>query len=177
MFVLGHVGITVGIVLLLEHRYFQDVALDYRLIVLLSLLPDIIDKTIGHLIFHGTLDYGRLVAHTLLFSLVLTIFFFKTRKATWQLLALPLGLHLLLDRMLEDGYMLLWPALGWSFRSKDWNILETWTEALLHDPYTFVGELVGASVVLVLVGSCGLYKKEGMMGLVKKGRLEIAPGR
>jgi len=171
MFVLGHVGITVGITFLLHQRYFRELALDYRIIVVLSLLPDIIDKTLGHVIFHGTLDYGRLVAHTLLFSLILTLFFYKISKARWQLLSLPIWLHLLLDRMLEDGYMLFWPLLGWEFRSKDWNILETWEDALFHDPYTVGGELVGGCTILLLVWRCGLYKRRELVRFLRTGHV------
>ena len=174
MFVLGHVGITVGIIFLIHQRYFQEIALDYRLIAFLSLLPDIIDKTIGHLIFHGTLDYGRLVAHTLLFSLVITVFFYRVSKAKWLLLSLSIWLHLLLDRMLEDSYILFWPLLGWELRAEKLDPVEFYLDQLLHDPYTVGGELVGGCAILLLVWWCGLYKKERLWRLVRKGRLAVS---
>src|SRR2546422_7235651 len=61
MFLLGHLGIGLGLAWLLSTR--SSVRIDYRLILLGSILPDLIDKPLAFLL---SLE-GRLWAHTFLF--------------------------------------------------------------------------------------------------------------
>src|SRR2546427_13262639 len=61
MFLLGHLGIGLGLAWLLSTR--SSVRIDYRLVLLGSILPDLIDKPRAFLL---SLE-GRLWAHTFLF--------------------------------------------------------------------------------------------------------------
>src|SRR3972149_396130 len=47
--------------------------LDYRLIVVAAMLPDIIDKPVGQVFFREFFSYGRIFAHTLLFLILISL--------------------------------------------------------------------------------------------------------
>jgi membrane-bound metal-dependent hydrolase YbcI (DUF457 family) len=81
-----------------------------------ALLPDIIDKPLGHIILQGTLDNGRLFAHGLLLLGLITVvalMYFRSKRS-YLLLALALGilLHQLADSMFFDNVAWFWPAFG-----------------------------------------------------------------
>jgi hypothetical protein len=54
--------------------WFNSLArqMDYRLIIVGAILPDIIDKPIGMLLFRNFFSNGRIFCHTLLFLVILT---------------------------------------------------------------------------------------------------------
>lgn len=81
-----------------------------------ALLPDIVDKPLGHIILQGTLDNGRLFAHGLLYLGLITVvalIYFRS-KGSYLLLALALGvlLHQLADSMFFDNVGWFWPIFG-----------------------------------------------------------------
>ena len=98
----------VGMALVLAWAIFRDPALDYRLLVVGALLPDLVDAPFG----------GARVAHTLVASVaVLAVAMLATRghrDARRRLLALPIGmfLHLLVDGMWARTETFWWPAFG-----------------------------------------------------------------
>ncbi len=159
MFIFGHVGITLGVGLLVNRviaaktqpglatapapgnitgrEKKQDFSvsdgLDLRFLMVGSMLPDVIDKPIGIFIFGSTLSNGRIFSHTLLFLFLLTlagICLLRYRKTGW-LLAIVAGvfLHLVLDEMWWDPVTLLWPALGIEFATR--NVRDWVSEMLL----------------------------------------------
>jgi hypothetical protein len=81
MLLFGHIGITLGVAWLIESKL--KVKMDYRLIIIGSLLPDIIDKPVGMILL--PLNNGRVFGHTLLFILILLLI---------GLIHNPLPLHL-----------------------------------------------------------------------------------
>jgi hypothetical protein len=87
---------------------FRDPAIDYRLVMVGAVLPDVIDAPTG----------GRWLAHTLLVSVtVLFGVMLATRGRRLlrrQLIAIPIGmlLHLVLDGMWTDRETFWWPAFG-----------------------------------------------------------------
>jgi hypothetical protein len=171
MFPLGHIGISVGVVFILNKRMFPNQTIDYRLIVLLSLCQDIIDKSIGHILFRGSLDNGRLIAHTLLFSILATLIIYHHVKSQWYLFSTPLWIHFTLDRVWEDAFVLCWPFLGWQFEAKDLDIIERWIEMIIHDPYVLGGEIIGSLILILLCFHCKLYRKDHVKNLFKEGKL------
>lgn len=82
-----------------------------------ALLPDLIDKPLG-ILLTGTVGYGRIYAHTLLFAAFVTI----AGVAAWRwnrkegLLVLALGCgvfsHQILDAMWFEPAAWFWPVLG-----------------------------------------------------------------
>jgi hypothetical protein len=116
MFVLVHLlaGVLIGLALTLV---FRD-----RLVIIMaavgSVLPDLVDKPLGNIILAGTLDYGRIYCHTLLFVSILLIagliLSFRYPRVGPLMLALVAGilLHQILDFMWLEPANWLWPMFG-----------------------------------------------------------------
>jgi inner membrane protein len=89
---------------------------DLRLLLVASLLPDIIDKPIGFIIFPDVFGTGRLFAHTLAFPLALGLagaWLYRSRRSLVLLtLAYGAAMHLILDAMWRSPVTLLWPLEG-----------------------------------------------------------------
>lgn len=97
-----------------------NLALDYRLVILGSLLPDIIDKPLAfwlapELVNHAT----RSIGHTLLFNAaLLSVALFLGQRIGYGrplTLALASFSHLLLDSIWQNPVTLWWPLYGWQF--------------------------------------------------------------
>jgi len=81
-----------------------------------SILPDLIDKPLGQIIFATSIGYGRIYCHTLLFFFVMLI----TGILVWHylkspvIIALSLGIfsHGILDLMWQNLKTWLWPFMG-----------------------------------------------------------------
>ena len=75
MFVLGHIGITVGLVYLAYYVMDKErlSGIDLRWLVLGAMLPDIIDKTLGIVILPEVFGHGRLYFHSITFAVIITI--------------------------------------------------------------------------------------------------------
>jgi membrane-bound metal-dependent hydrolase YbcI (DUF457 family) len=149
--------------------------IDIRLLLIGSLLPDIIDKPIGQLLFRETISNGRIFCHTLLFLIlvmVAALFFYKRKGKTW-LLALSFGtfMHLILDQMWHTPRTLLWPLLGLNFESID---LTDWLGNIWHvlftDATVYIPELVG---LLILVGfMLVLLYRHNTYAFIRYGRIK-----
>jgi len=83
-----------------ERSSFQ---LDYRLVMLGSMLPDIIDKPLGLWLFPDTFNNGRILTHTLLFTLLLAAVgaYLWLRRGKSGVLCISFGVvaHLCLDQI------------------------------------------------------------------------------
>ena len=106
------IGLVIG---LLIFRYLRD----RRAIVLAGLgaiLPDLIDKPLGHILLNSSIDFGRIYAHSGLFFIAILVLAiaYRKRKGTWLLMALAAGVlsHLVLDSMWELPVTLFYPFLG-----------------------------------------------------------------
>ena len=127
--------------------------IDIRLLLVGSLLPDIIDKPIGQLLFKDSLSNGRIFSHTLFFLILITfwgLFFHKRYGKTWFLfLSFGTLMHLILDQMWRAPRTLLWPILGLKFEPID---LTGWIEGMWHslltDPAIYIPELIGLLVLI-----------------------------
>jgi len=126
--------------------------IDYRLILVGALLPDIIDKPLGMLLLRDSLSSGRIFCHTLLFLVILSlaaIYFYRSLGTTW-LLALSFGtfIHLILDGMWLMPRTLFWPIYGWAFERID---VSHWFQdmvyALQTDPAVYIPELIGFAIL------------------------------
>lgn len=119
-----------------------------------SLLPDIIDKPVGHLLFRETISNGRIYCHTLLFFVSLTIaavFVYRYRRKTWLLvLSFGTGMHLILDQIWLAPQTLLWPLYGPGFAKLDSSRFLSGLLDALKEPSTYVPELLGLAIVLWL---------------------------
>ncbi|MBE8539367.1 metal-dependent hydrolase [Geoglobus acetivorans] len=147
MLLFGHIGITLGIFWFAEEKF--GFRFDYRLVVFASLLPDIIDKLIGRVIL--PIGTGRLIGHTLLFILILTLISVRRKN----LLPLPLAsfVHLLEDEMWNYPATSFWPLFG-NFRTGENISFQEYIMELLkqYEPslsYTFISEVIGFIIILV----------------------------
>ena len=193
MLVMGHAGITLGTAVLLGRvllggpsSFSQPTSptdrerppwvsrIDLRFLVLGSLLPDIIDKPIGLVIFRDTFSSGRIFSHTLLFLSLMALagfWLFRRRAKTW-LLVLSFGtcIHLILDQMWLERRTLLWPLYGLEFGRIDvTQVVHHWFDGLLTDPAVYVPEIVGAGILLWFL--LLLVRRRSVYDFVRKGRI------
>ncbi len=134
MFPLAHLGFTS----LLSSRN-----IDLKVLLLGALLPDLIDKPLGHILLPG--NNGRIIAHTLLFSALLLLIGLAWKSALP--LSLGVSMHQLLDSMYLSPESSLWPVLG-PFPSTDFHI-SSWLDSLT-DPFIIIAELVGLAILVVV---------------------------
>jgi hypothetical protein len=174
MFPFGHAGLAVGLVValaILLKKPFWLANIDMRLVVVLSMLPDIIDKPLGHFILGEDLNNGRIFAHTLVFVILTAVLFALIFKKMFWIYVLPVLLHQVLDFMWEIPRTWFWPLFGFGFKSYDYNVWEHWLKALFTDPYVITGEISGLVILLTVFFAFGMYRKENFLRGLKRGRL------
>jgi hypothetical protein len=110
MLLTAHVGYTVGAAWLTQRRLSSRWLLDYRLLALMAILPDVVDRFLYICVLPGA-ESGRLVAHTILFNLVLIVILACLRRGLWLYGVAALG-HLALDVQGLAPHHALWPLLG-----------------------------------------------------------------
>ena len=128
MLILGHLGCALAATQVGESTYRRVSGrrlsaaaklIDYRILAVGAMLPDIVDKPLSLIAVPGVLDgVTRNIGHTLLFSLLLLLVWRLNsgRKLNFLLpLAIGSGLHLLFDGMFTIPSTLLSPFLGWEF--------------------------------------------------------------
>lgn len=187
MLLLAHTGITLGAALLLKSGLTRErvlsatsrdyatevsprvprrsgVNMDYRLVMVGAMLPDLFDKPIGVFLFRDAFSTGRIFCHTLLFLIVISLaglYLYKSRGKLW-LLILSFGtfIHLILDQMWLSPGTLLWPIYGFTFPRDD---LSHWTlnmwHALQTNPGVYVPEILGAIILVGFVALLAHRKK------------------
>lgn len=132
--------------------------LDYRLLLLGSMLPDIIDKPVGVWLLRDTLSNGRVFGHTLLFALLLVAIgtYLYSRHRRRGLLYISFGCiaHLCLDEMWLNLTTLLWPLYGSSFEKTD---ITHWLNKVLvslgTEPSVYIPEIIGGLLLVALLTS------------------------
>lgn len=161
MLLFGHLGITLGIFLgplLLAPRLKSIINLKYLIIG--SLLPDLIDKPIGRVIFATSFENGRIIGHTLLFCFILCLIgaYLYKNKAENRYLSLSLGsfIHLIQDEMWMQPPTLLWPLFGLNFPkdSTDYTGIE-YLMIMLERSFepeltqSFISEVLGVGIITI----------------------------
>lgn len=148
--------------------------IDLRFVILGALLPDIVDKILGHVILAGSLDNGRLIAHTLLFGLVLLGVGVGRRSANIVALSLADMAHLAEDLMWLMPETLLWPLHGLAFPAEEFEVYD-WVTSLLTDHYVQAGEIVGACLLTAIALRYRLLDRPRLSRFLRTGRLEVVP--
>lgn len=156
MLLFAHTGITLGTTKVLARGTGWrgrglPAWLDYRLVLIGSMLPDLIDKPLGGVIL--SLGNGRIYAHTLVFLLVLLgagilIWYWKGHMGG-LVLAGGGAFHHLLDKMWQNPDTYFWPLYGWGFPRGDAG---TWVArwlAKLADPAVLIPEIIGFLILVV----------------------------
>jgi inner membrane protein len=188
MFPLGHIGISIGIIYLLasyiqqlnkKNNFTTSLAenIDFRIVIVAAMLPDIIDKTMGMIIFKEEISNGRLFTHSLVIVGVISIWLFFMAKLKYGhrfkmfFYISPIWFHLLLDRMWEEPRTLFWPIFGMSFPRIDVEFSDYLT-ILLSSPYTLFGEILGLGIIFALVMRYRLFIKTYLFNFLKDGKLK-----
>lgn len=149
--------------------------MDYRVLLIGSLLPDLIDKPLGDIFFYGAFQNGRIIAHTLVFNILLTalaIYALKKWKSVWPLiLAFGSVLHLILDQIWLEYYTFLWPLYGWSFPKVDTVDFFGWLPTMLYNLTTivaiYVPEIIGFSILIWF--AVRLIQKKQVYAFIRSG--------
>lgn len=175
MLFFGHAGLTTGIFYLLGK--VRDIKkIDYRFVLIGALLPDIIDKPLGLII----LNYGngRLIAHTLVFALLLTMIALWKKDTPidskgvmhMRLYALSGGtwIHLLLDSMWLFPATLLWPFLG-SFQHGNITIYAIGDS--ITQPLNYLSEAAGLAIIVYIAIKHKMYRKKMIARFVRDGHI------
>jgi hypothetical protein len=120
MLLFGHIGITLGIFFGLSIFLPRLRGLiDPRYLAIGALIPDLLDKPIGRVIFASSLANGRIIGHTLLFCFLLLLigFYLYDKKRDIRVTALASGsfFHLFEDKMWAQPRTFFWPSFGLDF--------------------------------------------------------------
>ncbi len=126
--------------------------LDYRLVLLGSMLPDIVDKPVSFLFF-SYFRATRLFGHTLLFNLLLialgVTLFLQVRRGGVLTLALASLAHLVEDQMWEEPATLFWPLLGFAFPTGEAERFVGVVRERLSDPLIYIPEIIGILILIL----------------------------
>ncbi|MCF8011876.1 MAG: metal-dependent hydrolase [Clostridiales bacterium] len=174
MFLLAHSGITLAAARFVEKMNKGAVrgVVDYRFILIGSVLPDLIDKPLGGLLLRETLGNGRTYSHTLAF-LILLFAAGLLFKGKWRNVFLTLAgasmMHHILDGMWRSPDTFLWPLYGWRFpRGVPENWIDQWIQNFLNNPFVFVPEITGGVFLLFFLAA---VSRTGIKSFLLTGRL------
>ena len=153
---------------------FRFRRLDYRLVIVGSLIPDLIDKPIGLWLAPDLVNGStRGIAHTLAFGLVLLAVLSLAFRPGLSLNVLTLALgnagHLVLDQMWGSSRVLLWPLMGWDFPQRASSISQ-YADSKIWDTLRFYAdppELIGAIVILAL--AVKLWRERSVRSFLRSG--------
>lgn len=167
-----HLGVTAALILVTMGVR----RIDYRVVLLGALLPDLVDKLLGRVLFADELQTGRLVGHTLLFVVVLLLGIqigLRGQAARrWFILPIAALIHLALDGMWNDPLVLFWPLFSTTFPV---DLIDGfWLEALLRpftEPRVAIMELVGLGLLLFIARAFGLQERARLKEFLRTGRL------
>jgi len=144
MLLFAHLGLTLA-----SGRFVRWA--DLAFLALGSMLPDIIDKPLGLIVF-GTPAMGRTFAHTLLFLLVLATLAFYLKDVRLASVSMGVLAHLILDFMWQSPVILFWPLLGNFPPAPEIGTLSYIQELIygLRNPMIGLPEVLGLSYLLFL---------------------------
>jgi len=145
-------------------------AVDYRLVIAGSLLPDIVDKPVWLLVAGDASLSGRGYTHTLLFNLVLLlggVVLVRLNK-TWPLvISLASLMHLVLDQIWTSPAVMLWPLLGPLPALETAGWLHGIFQGLFSYPGVYIPELIG--LLIVLLFAYRLMVEKRVFGFIRDG--------
>ncbi|WP_297418304.1 metal-dependent hydrolase [Clostridium sp.] len=158
MIFFGHLGLTTEVIKAYEVILHRDkklrdkVLIDYRFVLVGSILPDIIDKPIGAGLLRNIFHNSRIFGHTLIFSLSLILIGLymlnRNGKNNILLLGISSSIHLVLDSMWLYPNILFWPYLGWKFPARpEGNWVSSDMVRLITDPTYYLPELIGFAII------------------------------
>jgi hypothetical protein len=174
----GHVISAWGITRLLQSTNPHLAQLDYRLMAISTMLPDLIDKPLAILAFPEA-HTSQLIAHSLLFNVVILVL---------TLLLLPRFLpyalafngHLLADRVWYHTKTFWWPLYGWDvfFRYKPMDtpqaMFNVYVDIIINYPHVWLVEIFTFIILLWMIYQQRWYAWPTLKRFVMTGRVDVA---
>ncbi|MFC2034315.1 metal-dependent hydrolase [Chloroflexota bacterium] len=185
MLILGHIGITAGVfkagniltnmssVSRLDRIKSQLGLIDYRLVLVGSLLPDLIDKPIWFIVGDSAYLSGRDYAHSLLFNLFLLfggLILVKYKKLWLLVISLSSFMHLIFDQIWNCPVVLFWPLLGPLYKKETTGWMSGILQVLFSSPEVYVPEIIGLIIMINFVYR--LIMKKKTISFLKEGIIE-----
>jgi len=146
---------------------------DYRIVAVASLLPDLVDKPIGRLLFKSRFDSGRIFGHTLILNVaLLCVLFFMRGRRKRQFVLVPISslLHLAEDGMWSNPKVFWWPFFGATFPKEP--VAGGTFAFLVPNAGILIQEGIGLAAILFLLSAHGLLNREGIRSFLRTGHLE-----
>lgn len=165
--ILWHLGWTL-VVLWFVMR--GNTRVDYRFAAFGALLPDLIDKPIGRILFRERFESGRLFGHSLLVNaLLFAVVFFLRGRIKRKAALVPIGslLHLAEDAVWSSPRVFWWPAFGWAFPRDPARY-----PFGISIPEGLIQEAVGALLLVWLFAAHGMLNRDGLWTFLRTGHLE-----
>jgi inner membrane protein len=180
MIFFGHLGITTGVLKIYEKVFYKEkdlnikTLIDYRVVLVGAILPDIIDKPIGAYLFRNTFHNSRIFAHTLVFSGILAFIglymLYKHRKSNILILGLCTFIHLILDSMWLYPGILFWSYYGLKFPQRaEGNWISSDIVSLITDPSYYLPEIIGFGIIAYYFWK--LVKNKQVKAFISEGKL------
>ena len=171
----SHVTYTIAAVDLLKNKIPAFKNIDYRLLALAAMGPDLIDKPLAALYFYRRYKSAVLFAHTLIVHLAVLIFTIWKKPRWWPYL-LAFNGHAILDRLWYFYDTWYWPFRGWRFHqwkkegSEQQDIKLAYWYAFTRRPELWIWELGGILAGLWFVWHNRLYRWERLKHLLLTGK-------
>ncbi|UWG96436.1 metal-dependent hydrolase [Dehalobacter sp. DCM] len=155
MIFFGHLGLT-GLAAKAAEKSLGKITMDYRVVFIGSILPDVIDKPIGRILFAETFQTGRVFAHTLLFIVLLLgigiVRYYLCRKNGWLVLAGSCLMHDVFDAMWLIPQTFYWPFYGLDFYAPPNSAwIKSGLLRLISDPTLYIPEIIGFIIILYFI--------------------------
>jgi hypothetical protein len=110
----SHIAYTIAAFDLIKTWVPAFKKVDYRLLALAAMGPDLLDKPLAAIYFYRKYRAAVLFAHTLLVHLTLLLYTVSKRPNGWPY-ALAFNGHAILDRLWFFDKTWYWPFKGWHF--------------------------------------------------------------
>ena len=173
----GHVATTWGVAVALQQNNPRLARLDYRLLAVCALLPDLIDQPLAILVFTQS-HTSQLIFHSLLINLALLVV-----ALLWWRAAVPYVLafagHVVLDRMWNHTESFWWPIYGWNvfWQYKPMNtpteMVNVYLDIITRYPQVWVIELIAILFFVWFGLRFKLYLWERLKYFMWTGRIDL----
>jgi hypothetical protein len=151
-------------------------ALDYRLLALAAIGPDLVDKPLAALYFYRRYKSAVLFAHTLLLNLLFTAFWLRNFPQAPSYLGAWLG-HAVLDRLWFFPHTFYWPLRGWRFHvwgkrgSEQPEMSMAYWYAFTRRPELWGWEIGGLLALFYFVYRHQLWQRKNLWRFLSRGAL------
>lgn len=178
MFLVAHMGFAAAPASALarwwgENRGFSCGAPDMRWLLAGTVLPDLVDKTVGQIVFKPYFENGRIFCHTAAFAILVFVAgvyrLKRNRDGRLFLLACGVASHFVLDKMWLEPSTALWPSLGPFVRNPSLQGLFAQIMENLTDPVFWVMELSGTAMLALSLRLLGVRSRADLAEFLRSG--------